>query len=408
MGVRMFKDTLRYKAQRIAEAGGTGKVPTPMASPPTLAVSAHNAATTIPGGVTLRADQNQQLFCFLGSVPRARTISGGNQWSGYTSIDLYYAGGVRRAGGAYRGGALRVRFGYGGRLLDVLLLRSSNNAATGGYRLWVDGQPTQVAPRTDLDGTSKSMRLIVDFGAAGDRIIEVELDQAVEFGGVTREPNYDVWRAHAPGPRILAHGDSFVDGTGADAMMQNCFAQATRRLGIGDAWAQGEGGLGYLAPGNSSGLNATAKLEDEVIAHNPDWVVVALGINDQGASASALQAAAAAYFDQLLTGLPFAGVTVIGPWRAPGLNPISGVGAAIANAVGSHASAVAAKRLMHFDTFAENWQQIAGRVGAPSGIGNSNVYIGADNIHPNQAGHDYLSGRIANAVQRHVGAILAG
>src|SRR5690606_5815391 len=129
--------------------------------------------------------------------------------------------------------------------------------------------------------------LIVDFGAAGDRIIEVELDQAVEFGGVTREPNYDVWRAHAPGPRILAHGDSFVDGTGADAMMQNCFAQAARRLGIGDAWAQGEGGLGSLAPGNASGLNATAKLEDEVIAHNPDWVVVALGINDQGASASA-------------------------------------------------------------------------------------------------------------------------
>ncbi|CDP50633.1 hypothetical protein [Devosia sp. DBB001] len=100
-------------------------------------------------------------------------------------------------------------------------------------------------------------------------------------------------------------------------------------------------------------------------------------------------------------------MTVIGPWRAPGTNPPLTIFDAVRLAATAQLDAVASKRLFYVDTLAENWQQIAGRIGATGGIGNSNVYIGTDNIHPAQAGHDYLGRRVFDAVTTHARALVA-
>ena len=374
--------------QILASADAAGlALPTPMTTPPTMSMSAHNAATTISGGVAVLA-MEPGAFTYLGSQPRLHTAY---------STDFYYPGAVTRTTApTYRGGPMRIRLGYGGRYIDFRLLGASAQNKT--YRLWVDGQPTALAPKTDLLGTSQNQRLIVDFGSYATRLVELELDQWTEFGGVTREKDYNVWAVAETSPRIMGVGDSYFDGTGSDSFITGMFLQATKRLGLVDAWNVGEGGLGFVDDGSSL-LTARQKLATDVLPYNPSWVVVALGINDDDKSAPAVQAEATLYFQELLAALPNTPVTVIGPWRAPLLNPPTPIFDAVKAAV--QAQPEYGTRIVYYDTLADSWQQIAGYAGAVSGTGNSNVYIGTDGAHATQAGHDYLSGRIAAAVVSH-------
>lgn len=374
--------------QILASADAAGlALPTPMTTPPTMSMSAHNAATTISGGVAVGA-MDAGAFTYLGSQPRLHNAY---------STDFYYPGAVTRsATPTYRGGAMRVRFGYGGRYLDIRLLGASSLGKT--YRVWVDGQPTALTPKTDLLGTSQNQRLIIDFGGYATRLVEIDIDQWAEFGGVTREKDYNVWAVAETAPRIMGVGDSYFDGTGADSFITGMFLQAAKRLGLPDAWNQGEGGLGFVDDGSST-YTARQKLATDVIPYAPNWIVCALGINDDDKSAPAVQAEAILYFNQLLSALPNTAVTVIGPWRAPLLNPPNAIFDAVKAAV--QAQPEYGGRIVYNDTLADSWQQIAGYAGAVSGTGNSNVYIGADGAHPTQAGHDYLSQRIAAAVVAH-------
>jgi hypothetical protein len=106
-------------------------------------------------------------FTYLAAFPRIHNAY---------SKDFYYGGTVTRATAPlYRGNALRARFGYGGRYLDLRLIGASASNKT--YRIWVDGQPTAVAPRADLTGTLQNLRVIIDFATYAPRLIEVECDQ---------------------------------------------------------------------------------------------------------------------------------------------------------------------------------------------------------------------------------------
>lgn len=406
---RQIKHTLRYKADAMLRAATKAALPAAMAVPPTMSISAHNANTTISGGVYVSVTSDSgSHFSFTGSQPRlTQTGVGGNAWNAYSGVvDMMYPGGVTRTGGTFLGNAMRARFYYGGRYLELLVSRIVTGIS-GAYRVWVDGSPTAMTPRLDLDPTSKSQRIIIDFGSADVRLVEFEMEQGIRFGGVCREANYDVWAAPTLGPRLLGIGDSFFEGIGADYFMSSLFRRAADRLGIVDAWNQGEGGLGYLGDGTQSLMTARQKLAFDVVPYQPDWIVVGLGANDGPLPAGAVEAEVGLFFGELLAAVPYAGITVIGPWRSPGLPTPSAIFAAVRNAVLSQADAVGSGRLRYFDTQVENWQQVAGRIGATSGIGNSNVYIGSDNAHLAQAGHDYMGARVADAVHRHLLSAIA-
>jgi len=396
--------SLGFKALQLLNRARTGGLPTVMGSPPTVTLSASQAATTISGGVLVRTDD--AALTFTCAYPRSVAPSGGTPWNGWVNgYPLYYPGGVRRAAGAYLGGTMRISFGYGGRYLDWHLMGMATSGKA--FRLWVDGQVTEADPSALLTGDATYRRLIVDLGSAKPRLLEIEIDQNIRFGGLTIEPNYNVWKAAPSSPRVVVIGDSYTEGLGATYNVSGYSRQLGQRLGIADIWAQGEGSLGFLSTGTQSGLTARQKLDTDVTAYAPDWIVVALGIADTGQTPSAVQAEAELFFAKLLADNPEAPVTVIGPWRAPGTNPPSTIFDAVRLAAAAQTDAVASKRLFYVDTLAENWQQIAGRIGATSGTGNSNVYIGTDNIHPAQAGHDYLGRRVFDAVTTHARALVA-
>lgn len=119
-----------------------------------------------------------------------------------------------------------------------------------------------------------------------------------------------------------------------------------------------------------------------------DALVIPLGINDNGGNATTVQANASAAISYAMAAQPNAIIIVFGPWRAPNKTTTT----TIANAIAAGYAAVAdPSRMCYVDTFATPTYQDA------SGL-NSTLYIGADNVHPNSAGHAYLGARMAQDV----------
>jgi lysophospholipase L1-like esterase len=402
---RLLKNSLRYRADRMLGAARQGGLPVPMASPPAFTLSVANAATGISGATkTLLAGVDPVFSAPLQSAIGLHGVAS-SAWNDWSAQDLLYAGAVDIGSDTRRGGTIMFPFWCDAPVIELLLLGAVSPGNS--YQLWIDGQPSALAPRSDVPADSSFRRVRVELGSAAPRLFWLQLDKYMEFGGITVGANYCVWPAAIDSPRLMLVGDSYIDGTGATAFMTGLARQVGQRLGVPDSWANGEGGLGYVKPGSLSGKNAAAKLADDVFAYEPDWVVVCLGANDVDQDAIAVRNNAAQYFAQLLAGLPYAGVTVIGPWRAPGLNPPAAIESAIGQAATAQTEAVAAKRIHYVSTYEQNWQQVAGWAGAPSGSGNSNIHVGADKVHAVQAGHDYLGARVANAVLDHLIAISA-
>ncbi|MGY1774396.1 SGNH/GDSL hydrolase family protein [Geodermatophilus sp. SYSU D00804] len=112
-------------------------------------------------------------------------------------------------------------------------------------------------------------------------------------------------------------GDSWTEGTGADSPDRGWAPQVAQAEG----WSiinAGQGGTGYVSDGPPE-YPERAPLPDrvaDVIAQDPDIVLVAAGINDAGRGYSDQQiiGAVEATLRPLREQLPDARVLVIGPW----------------------------------------------------------------------------------------------
>ena len=382
--------TLKAKAQRLLAGAMLGALPVAMASPPTIA---QNTASAITGTTYL---YNDPVIRYLGTVTNNTTL--GNQ-----SI----AGHVDY--GTYRNGPIQqVEFTSESPVVEINTLAVPNET----WRLFVDDQAVSLTPAAFGSGNYGALVLSFTFSGSVTRRFRFETSNQGCFGGVKVPNNYNVWATPAPGLRAMIAGDSYTNGNQGDGTYSphtSLGRQAGFRLGVRDWWISTMAGEGYLANGNQSGKTLRARLATDVIAYAPDWVLLCEGINTGGAAAAAVTTEVSTLYAQLLAGLPNTIFTVIGPWRAPALNPSQAYADGIKAGVVAQPEYAAngTGRIAYFDTFAENWQQIAGKVGTVSGAGNSNVYIGGDGIHPIQAGHDYLGGRVAVAGVRHLTALAA-
>lgn len=377
---------MKATAAAILLASASGGLPQAMASPPTITLaSSNNAASGITSGVKIRADTSPSSFRVLGSNPRAHTIAGGNNFSGFTSIDYYYPGQTERASSAYRGGTLRYAFTYTGQTIDLQLLRMSSTAGIPtGYRIWVDGEVTAVTPRNDL--TAFQYRWVnLDFGSAATRRIDVEVDQFTEFGGVVREPSATVAAAPAETVRYMGIGDSYFDGVGTDDYMESCFQGSGHILGLRDIWNAGESGIGYLDDGSQSAKVAVDKLAGDITPYAPDWAVLALGCNDGEFTASQIGTAAAAYLAAFFEDNPDCGLTMLGPWFGTALG---------LDATQKAALQAAAEARPEFATGQLSYTD-------PTDDGLTYSYSGTQTGHPDQAGHDTIGAWIADTVLAH-------
>lgn len=402
LATRLIRDSLHDKASRMLRLAQQGGRLADMASPPAITLSAGNVATTLTG--TVQQILTPTPLLADGAIRSAIGIQRVG-WSHFTNTvqDLYYPAAVEGASGAKRGGMIAYVFATDAPAIELLVLGAATNSNE--YRLWINDKPVTAAVQT-ITADSTFRRLKIDNGSAPIGKIMFETGFYISLCGVTLGANYAIWPVATDSPRLMVIGDSYTVGTGATKLGGGFAHQLGQRLGIADTWVNGESGMGFRKVGQQSGKTPIQKLAGDVVAYAPDWVVVSLGINDFDATAANVQADASTYLAALLAALPNAGVTVIGPWTAPAMVVPEPIFNAVSAAVAAQTAALASRRLRYVDTRSEIWQWGTGRTTATSGTGNSNVYISSDGIHPTQAGHDYLGMRAAQAVQRHLLAVV--
>jgi lysophospholipase L1-like esterase len=280
------------------------------------------------------------------------------------------------------------------------------------YRLLIDGQPHSATAET-ITGTNGHLFLVkVTFASRATRKIELQ-GYTTYFGGVRIGPNDSLWTPNTYiGPRVLLLGDSFVEGTGTTINLMGLGNQAARLLGWRDAWNSGVGGTGYTTDAGTPGKTTfRGRVQADVIARNPDIVIVAGGLNDHsvGATGAQVQTEAGLLFDAILAGLPQVTLIATGPWNNSGNVPTARF---VDIRDGIHNALVASGGHCFIDNVGgpepenanvnlyvnQGWITGTGHVGATTGSGNADLYTGPDGVHPTQAGHDYFGHRLASDI----------
>ncbi|WP_411102456.1 GDSL-type esterase/lipase family protein [Streptomyces sp. cmx-4-9] len=283
-----------------------------------------------------------------------------------------------------------------------------NYQTAGMYRLSIDGRKVTDLMQSVGGTTAGSTHLMtIDLGSAVPRVIRLDVYTA-PFGGIFLPPTATMWSAVPKGGRFMGFGDSLTDGsainTGGGA--GTWLHRTARLLGSNDVWDEARGGTGYITVGAYATL--ATRVAADVVAWNPSRLVVWAGYNDNGGSQPTISAAAASLYSTIRAGLSGAEVYIIGCW-----SPTGSPGASITNTDATLRAAAAAAGYPFISPITGAiydatgalvathgaWITGTGRVGATTGSGNADIYIGTDAVHPTDAGHVYLARRIAAAIR---------
>lgn len=437
-----------------------------MASPPTVTTG---TASALSGGLFYAAAGNafyntasfaSDRFSYSRGVPDAASVG---------DVVLFRTTTVNAAGTSFTGPSFGVSFIHTGQSLELSFAANSNS-----YLVRVDDQYVTLVPQAV--GASGAFFAKYDFGSVGRRRIDV-VGSNLAFRGVTVGSGDSLDPAPVRGPRVIVLGDSFTAApvTG----WTNALAD---QMGWDDVWSAGLGGNGYLA-GAATQQTFRQRSAHDVIAYQPDIVIVQGSVNDDGNSAAAIGAEAALLYAQLRGALPdalivasptasgganrwpanklavkdalqaaatAAGVLWIDPLEMPlALGSGGGNGgtlslAAATGATGIRLSAApqagstieigsgSTRERVQVKSFTgtgspatfqtlfdgalqyahgagEPWRQVGaayltgrGNAGAPSGFGNSDLYVAADGVHPTMEGAAALGAIEAMLLRRAV------
>ena len=192
------------------------------------------------------------------------------------------------------------------------------------------------------------------------------------------------------GPRTIFLGDSWTSGDPLTVPFESYVERTAELLGLGDAWASGIGGTGYVANAGTS-VNFAQRLQSDVLQWHPGTVIVAGGGNDLSVPPATLRRAVSSLFARIRGALPHARLIALGPWSPMGVVPGYVRTANIIRA------AVIAKHGAFIDT--TRWITGHGTTAAPAHDGgNADRYIGPKK-HPNVAGYRYIGTRLAAALK---------
>ncbi|MGW7327497.1 SGNH/GDSL hydrolase family protein [Streptomyces sp. NPDC054840] len=283
------------------------------------------------------------------------------------------------------------------------------NWQTGGsYRISVDGRKMTDLMQS-LGGTTPGSThlMTVNLGVSQPRVIRLDFSVA-PFGGIYLPPGASMWKPPTPAKRFMVLGDSIPGGSSMNTGggSGTWFARAARPLGYSDAWNEALGTTGYITAGSTATLGTRAPID--VIPNAPDTLIISAGYNDNGGSQPSISSAAASLYSAIKTGLPATTIYVLGCW-----SPSGSPAASITNTDTTLRTAAAAASLPFISPITGSiynsagtlvathgpWITGTGRVGATTGSGNADVYIGTDATHPTDAGHKYLADRIVAAIQ---------
>ncbi|MFD6149383.1 SGNH/GDSL hydrolase family protein [Streptomyces sp. NPDC060243] len=274
-----------------------------------------------------------------------------------------------------------------------------NYQTASAYRLYLDGRKLADA-MTPLGGSTagNTHMMTVAFGSAVPRIVRLDVS-TMPFGGVYLPSTGGLWSTVAQGGRLMAFGDSLTDGSNQNAGggAGTWFYRAGRLLGSSDLWEQARGGTGYITPGSYATL--PDRVAADVIAYKPDRLIIWAGYNDNQGSQSAIGSAAAGMYAQIKASLPACEVFVIGCWC-----PTATAATSIVNTDATlRVAAVGAGFPFVSPVTGSVYGADGGLVGSQGPwitSGNAAGYVGADGVHPTEAGHVYLSRRITTAIRQ--------
>ena len=360
-------------------------------SAPTISTAQTTTPTTgyikyAPVGVTLSGTDVTGPFSYAGA---------GNFAIGSVSPDTNYVLPLSKYPNTYASGQgiWSVEFGTDAQVFQVRFKYISTATM---FRLSIDGRKVTDLMQSSGGTTAGSGHMLtIDMGSATPRRIRLDF-ATFPFGGVYLPPTATMWKVPLQGGRLMVLGDSISDGsaqnTGAGA--GTWFARAARLLGSTDAWEQGRGGTGYITPGSYATF--ADRLSADVIAWAPDRLVVWGGYNDNSGSQSAIATAAASLFSSIKSGLPSCQVLVLGCW-----SPTASPGTSIQNTDATLRTAASGAGFPFVSPITGSVYDGSGALLATHGAfvtsGNAAAYVGADAVHPTDAGHVYLSRRIVAA-----------
>ncbi|WP_294191119.1 discoidin domain-containing protein [uncultured Sphingomonas sp.] len=311
------------------------------------------------------------------------------------SNDIYDSAGHRYAGVTYPSGSLASnaseRFVHSGRSLELAFW-----SAVTTFQVLADGAPVTGLITLPNDGDRRW--LLIDFGSSKTRLIQLICEGNTRFLGVAYESSGSIAADDYRPLRVGIQADSWGEGPYGGRGLPSSFVRAGLRLGI-DLHALAVGGTGFLAApgGTKTYRQRLADLTGMPALDVGGWM---MSQNDALSTVTDLRAEMITTFEAYRAALLSTPAVLIGP-AAPQTdangNPPAwvmrhrDVGADLA----SHYGFAWIDRI--------DWIKGDGRTGAPTGHGNSDLYIGGadgtDSQHLNYLdGIDYYSRRIANAL----------
>jgi hypothetical protein len=291
--------------------------------------------------------------------------------------------------------------------------------ANPGMSIYVNGVPLTVGVSIVNPSGFNYTQLV--FADRRERLITVEMPTASinTFIGVLT--NDTTSKVSAPvlanNISIAVTGTSYIQGTASIPVTPSLGIgpQIARLLGCNfNYWIDGQcTGTGYVTPGALTIFGSPARVTNMQAFGQPDVLVITgAGINDQGAAsivAAGPTTAAALAIEQaaVLTALqnyraafPNAMMFVIGS-EAGATGPsaaIFNMELAVSNAVAQFSDASCFYVPQSAQTATKSMISGTGNTGTTNGTGNSDVYTFTDNIHPVQAGANYLAARSAAGI----------
>ena len=345
-----FGSVLLQNANRNSNFGSVGTLAA-MASPPT-----NTLTKTTTSGITspISISASNAAFRFTGY--------------GYVNINSSGYWGSQVANGT----ASLIEFMSDASQLDIKMIGLNTKAI-----LYIDGvRVDNVGVSTDVSGGGYLWN--INPGSAIPRHYKLFAING-GFGGLNLSAGASVWYPNLnTRPLIYGLGDSYMFGTNASTVAQSGFHGMCNLLGF-DGLPAGIGGTGWTTAGANEPI---ARIQQAIsyLTRTPDIVCFDLGYNDAGGNMATITSEIAGCVSLIQSAWPSAKIIGFGP----------------ATPLGDTANLLTVRSTVQ-SAFAANGVDFVDAQGWISAT-NSGAYTGGDNIHPTQAGYDYLAVRKAHAI----------
>ena len=254
-----------------------------------------------------------------------------------------------------------------------------------------------------FSGAANNAWIDMAFGSYEARQIDLlHMKSEAYVMGLAVLAGYGIWPASAPDNiRAVLVADSFQDGSNYGPWVPgNSFASCLgRRLGIEDVIPVARGGVGLLAKGPSNAFYTYREKADQIIAFDPDVVLIYGSTNDNTQTQAAITAEANLFLDALRAGTQ-APIIWMGP--VP-LLPATTANLGLVDA-GIAAACAGRRGVYYISPLASSPPWLTG-VDNNTGFTWSNTrafVIGGDNVHPVDRGTQHLATRWADACSQSV------